>query len=90
MLVRVQCARAAADNAAPAGGAELAVAASVAKAYCSDAYFEVAASNIQVHGARGFSWDHDPHLWFKRATSSRLLFGDPAYHRRLLARWLNL
>jgi alkylation response protein AidB-like acyl-CoA dehydrogenase len=60
---------------------ELATVASLAKAYCSDAFFEVAADNIQIHGGIGFTWEHDAHLYFKRATCSRMLFGDPVQHR---------
>ena len=41
--------------------------------------------NIQIHGGIGFTWEHPAHLYFKRAKSSELLFGDPAYHRELLA-----
>jgi alkylation response protein AidB-like acyl-CoA dehydrogenase len=63
---------------------ELAAVASLAKAYCSDAFFDVAADNIQIHGGIGFTWEHDAHLYFKRATCSRLLFGDPVRHREQL------
>jgi alkylation response protein AidB-like acyl-CoA dehydrogenase len=64
---------------------ELASVASLAKAYCSEAYFHAAAENIQIHGGIGFTWEHPAHLYFKRAKSSELLFGDPTYHRELLA-----
>lgn len=67
------------------GSTELALVASVAKAYCSDAYFRAAESCIQVHGGIGFTWAHDAHLYFKRAKSSQLALGDPSYHRSLLA-----
>ncbi|MGK0332859.1 MAG: alkylation response protein AidB-like acyl-CoA dehydrogenase, partial [Minisyncoccia bacterium] len=56
---------------------ELASTASLAKAYCSEAYFHAAAENIQIHGGIGFTWEHPAHLYFKRAKSSELLFGDP-------------
>ena len=62
------------------------VAASLAKAYCSDAYFHGAAENIQIHGGIGFTWEHDAHLYFRRAKSSALLFGDASYHRERVAR----
>jgi alkylation response protein AidB-like acyl-CoA dehydrogenase len=71
-------------------GAGLTVAASLAKVCCSEAFFRVAADTIQLHGALGVSWDHDAHLYFKRATASRLLFGDPSHHRRRLADQLGL
>ncbi len=43
-----------------------------------------AANTIQIHGGIGFTWDNDTHLWFKRAKSSEVLFGDPTYHRELM------
>ncbi|MGF1599056.1 MAG: acyl-CoA dehydrogenase family protein [Acidimicrobiales bacterium] len=64
--------------------------ASLAKAYCSEAYFHAAAENIQIHGGIGFTWEHPAHLYFKRAKSSELLFGDPAYHREMLAQRIGL
>jgi alkylation response protein AidB-like acyl-CoA dehydrogenase len=69
---------------------ELATVAPMAKAFCSEAYFFAASENIQVHGGIGFTWEHDAHLYFKRAKSSELLFGDPTYHRDLLARRLGI
>lgn len=69
---------------------ELASVASLAKAYCSDAYFHAAAENIQIHGGIGFTWEHPAHLYFKRAKSSELLFGDPTYHRELLAQRIGI
>ena len=64
---------------------EIPVVASLIKAYASDTYFHVAAENIQIHGGVGFTWEHDAHLYFKRAKSSELLFGDATYHRARLA-----
>ena len=69
---------------------ELPVVASLAKAYCSDAYFHSAAENIQIHGGIGFTWEHDAHLYFKRAKSSEILFGDATYHRELLAQRIGI
>ncbi len=69
---------------------ELPSVASLAKSYCSEAYFHAAAENIQIHGGIGFTWEHPAHLYFKRAKSSELLFGDPAYHRELLAQRIGL
>jgi alkylation response protein AidB-like acyl-CoA dehydrogenase len=69
---------------------ELTTVAPMAKAFCSEAYFFAASENIQVHGGIGFTWEHDAHLYFKRAKSSELLFGDPTYHRDLLARRLGI
>jgi alkylation response protein AidB-like acyl-CoA dehydrogenase len=93
MLVEVESARAAAYYAAQAAAGDddqLPVLASLAKAYCSDAYFHSAAENIQIHGGIGFTWEHPAHLYFKRAKSSELLFGDPFYHRELLAALLDI
>ena len=64
--------------------------ASLAKAYCSEAYFHATAENIQIHGGIGFTWEHPAHLYFKRAKSSELLFGDPTYHRELLAQRIGI
>ena len=87
MLLRVESARAAASYAAWAaaeGSEELPAVASLARAYCSEAYSWVAGETIQVHGGIGFTWEHDAHLYFKRAKASELLLGDPARHRELL------
>ncbi|MEM1334320.1 MAG: acyl-CoA dehydrogenase family protein, partial [Actinomycetota bacterium] len=69
---------------------ELASTASLAKAYCSEAYFHAAGENIQIHGGIGFTWEHPAHLYFKRAKSSELLFGDPTYHREQLAQRIGI
>ncbi|HMJ56498.1 MAG TPA: acyl-CoA dehydrogenase family protein [Polyangiaceae bacterium] len=69
---------------------ELPSAAALAKAYCSDAYFHLAAECIQIHGGVGFTWEHDAHLFFKRAKSSETLFGDAAFHRAVVARQMGL
>jgi alkylation response protein AidB-like acyl-CoA dehydrogenase len=69
---------------------ELASVASLAKAYCSEAYFHATAENIQIHGGIGFTWEHPAHLYFKRAKSSELMFGDPTYHRELLAQRIGI
>jgi alkylation response protein AidB-like acyl-CoA dehydrogenase len=93
MLLEVESGKSAAYYAAWAAAEdneELPVAASLAKAYCSDAYFHAAAENIQIHGGIGFTWEHDAHLYFKRAKSSELLLGDPSYHRELLAQRIGI
>ncbi len=69
---------------------ELPSVASLAKAYCSEAYFHATAENIQIHGGIGFTWEHPAHLYFKRAKSSELLLGDPTYHRELLAQRIGI
>ena len=63
------------------GSAAFPALASLAKAIASDAFFRCAADNIQIHGGIGFTWEHDAHLFFRRAKSSQLLFGDAAFHR---------
>jgi alkylation response protein AidB-like acyl-CoA dehydrogenase len=60
-------------------------AAAVAKAAASDAYRRVAADGIQVHGGIGFTWEHDMHLYFKRAKSSEFTFGDANFNRDIVA-----
>ncbi|MER5628395.1 acyl-CoA dehydrogenase family protein [Streptosporangium sp. NPDC002544] len=64
--------------------AETSAAAALAKAFCSEAYFDAASSNIQVHGGIGYTWEHPAHLYFRRAKSSQLLFGTPGHHREVL------
>jgi acyl-CoA dehydrogenase len=64
---------------------ELPVAAGLARAACSEAFFRVAADTIQVHGGIGFTWEHDAHLYYRRAKSSQLLFGGPRLERAQLA-----
>jgi alkylation response protein AidB-like acyl-CoA dehydrogenase len=69
---------------------EAALAASMAKAYVSDAYRKVAGAGIQLHGGIGFTWEHDLHLYFKRAKGSEFTFGDATYHRERVAQLVNL
>ncbi len=58
---------------------------SMAKSYCGDTYKFVTDQGVQIHGGIGFTWDHDMHLYFKRARSSDTAFGDSNYHRELIA-----
>ena len=93
MLLEVESAKSAAYYAAWAAAEdsdELPVVASLAKSYCSEAYFHAAAENIQIHGGIGFTWEHPAHLYFKRAKSSELFLGDPSYHRELLAQRIGI
>jgi alkylation response protein AidB-like acyl-CoA dehydrogenase len=64
---------------------EAARAASMAKAYCSEMYSRVTADGMQVHGGIGFTWDHNMHLYFKRAKSSEVLLGNATWHRERIA-----
>jgi alkylation response protein AidB-like acyl-CoA dehydrogenase len=72
------------------GSPEAPLAVSMAKAYVSDAYRRVAAAGIQLHGGIGFTWEHDLHLYFKRAKGSEFTFGDATYHRERVAQLVNL
>ena len=93
MLLEVESAKSAAYYAgwcAAELNDELPSVAALAKAYCSEAYFHASADNIQIHGGIGFTWEHPAHLYFKRAKSSELLFGDPAYWRELLAQRIGI
>ena len=88
MLLAVESARSAARYAAWAADcepAEFGGYASLAKAYCSEAYLAVAGECIQIFGGIGVTWEHDAQLYFKRATADAILFGTAAQHRRLLA-----
>jgi alkylation response protein AidB-like acyl-CoA dehydrogenase len=64
---------------------EVPAVAALTQAYASDVYFHAAAENIQIHGGIGFTWEHDAHLYFKRAKASELFLGDATYHRDHLA-----
>ncbi len=93
VMVAVESARSAcyyAGCVAAENGEELPSVASLAKAYCSDAYFRAAAECLQIHGGVGFTWEYDVHLYFKRARSSEVFLGDPAYHRERVAREIGL
>ena len=57
---------------------------SLAKACAAEAYVQTAIHAVQMHGGIGFTWDNDTHLWFKRAKSSEILFGDANQHRELM------
>jgi alkylation response protein AidB-like acyl-CoA dehydrogenase len=88
MLLETEGARSASYYAAWAADAEpesLPVAASMAKAYASDAAWRVTASSLQVHGGIGFTWEHDLHFFLKRAKAGGLLYGSAGEHRERVA-----
>ncbi|SKA31763.1 Acyl-CoA dehydrogenase [Enhydrobacter aerosaccus] len=91
MLVDVELAKSAAYYAAAAldeGDEDLPAVASLAKACASEAYLQTAIHAVQMHGGIGFTWDNDTHLWFKRAKSSEILFGDANEHReKMMQHW---
>ena len=93
MLLETESARSATYYAAwavDADAPERSLAASIAKAYTSDAYRHAAGGGIQVHGGIGFTWEHEMHLYFKRAKASEVTLGDATYHRELVAQALDL
>lgn len=92
-LLEVESARSAAYNAIRAAaedGEDFPAAASLAKAYCSEVYVHAAHQNIQFHGGMGFTWEIPAHLYLKRARSSEVFLGDPAYHREQLAQRISI
>lgn len=98
LMLAVECARSASYYAAciadqclnidgdPGARRQLAEVAAVAKIHASEGFYHCAAESIQLHGGVGFTWEYDPHLYFKRARASEHLFGTPAFHREQLAR----
>ena len=87
LLLLVEMGRSAVDRAllAEQDASRLAEAAAVAKIWCSDAYTTVATENVQIHGGIGFTWEHDAHLYFRRARADEQLLGDATVHRERLA-----
>jgi alkylation response protein AidB-like acyl-CoA dehydrogenase len=93
MMLLVETSKSAAYYAAAAiaeDSPELFEAASVARAYCSDAYLRCAGEAIQLHGGIGFTWEHCAHLYFKRARASSTLLGDSSHHRERVAGLMGL
>jgi alkylation response protein AidB-like acyl-CoA dehydrogenase len=68
------------------GSEEFSLASRVAAAYCARAYRRVTTEMIQVHGGSGFTWEHDAHLYYRRAWSSQQLFGDPSAQFEAISR----
>ena len=88
MLLETENARSAVYGAAWAADAEpesLPLAASMAKAYASDAGWRVPDASIQVHGGIGFTWEHDLHFFLKRGKANAAIFGDARWHRERVA-----
>jgi alkylation response protein AidB-like acyl-CoA dehydrogenase len=94
MLVQVESARSTAAHAARVVASgdlqERAIAAPLAASYCAEVYEQAAGDSIQLFGGIGFTWEHDAHLYFKRAKATKLLLGDPKHHRALLAQTLGV
>ena len=86
MLMKLEHAKSAAYHAARVSDDpdEFAISAPLAASVSSEAFVWIAGENIQVHGGIGFTWEHDAHLYLKRAKMSSLILGSPDYHRHLL------
>jgi alkylation response protein AidB-like acyl-CoA dehydrogenase len=88
MLLEVECGRSAVQAASEAVAGrqpDAPLAAALAYIHCSHAFTRAAKECIQIHGGIGYTWEHDAHLYLRRAKSSQLLFGPPARHRARLA-----
>jgi alkylation response protein AidB-like acyl-CoA dehydrogenase len=91
LLMAVEASRSAAYYAAWVAAEqreELAVVAPLAKAQVSEAFWEAARANIQLHGGIGFTYEHEAHHYYRRATASRVLLGDTAWNREMLLQGL--
>ena len=88
MLLEVESGRSAAYHASAAVAGQqpdASIAAALAYAYCSQAFTHAAKECIQIHGGIGYTWEHDAHLYLRRAKSSELLLGPPSWQRIRLA-----
>lgn len=97
LMLAIECARSASYYAACVarealleGGdaqlaGQLAEACAIAQSQASETFMHCAAESIQLHGGVGFTWEYDPHLYFKRARASEQLLGTPSWHRERLA-----
>lgn len=93
LLLEVELARSGAYQAGQAladGSPARSALASLAKAAAAEACMHATAECIQLHGGIGFTWDHDAHLWYKRAKCSEVLFGTPAWHRARMLRVMDV
>jgi alkylation response protein AidB-like acyl-CoA dehydrogenase len=89
MLVQVECSRSATYYAAWSVAnhePDAHAAACLAKSYCSEAYAKICGAGIQIHGGLGFTWEQDPHLYYKRAKADELYLADASFNRELAAR----
>lgn len=91
MVIEIEQARSAVFWAACAvdeGSDEAALALHAAKSFCADTFFMCASNMIQLHGGIGFTWEHDAHLYFKRARSIQTMLGNGNYHREQVAKMI--
>lgn len=92
LYVDVELAKVAAWQAAAAlaGEQDVSVNASLAKFTAADTYMQAALETIQFHGGIGFTWENDTHLWYRRAKSSEVFLGTPAFHRERMLKEMNV
>ena len=92
MLMKVESAKSAAYHAARVADDQegFTLASHLAGSVSSESYVWAAAETIQIHGGVGFTWEHDAHLYLKRAKASSLVLGDPRFHRDRLGRTLGI
>jgi alkylation response protein AidB-like acyl-CoA dehydrogenase len=88
-LIQVEMARAGLERATWEHSENLSADAAVAKAWGSDAFNALAAEAIQLHGGVGFTWEHDAHLYFRRARFDAAFLGDASFHRERVATLLD-
>jgi alkylation response protein AidB-like acyl-CoA dehydrogenase len=89
LLIALEGMRAAAHYAALAlgdGFDDAAEAVATAGAYVDDTFAHLCGEALQLHGGIGFTWEHDVHLFVRRAKVNQVLYGDGAWHRERLAR----
>lgn len=88
MMVEIEQARSAVYWAACAideGSKEASLALHAAKSFAADTFFRCAGDMIQLHGGIGFTWEHDAHLYFKRARAIQTMLGNGSWHREQIA-----
>ncbi|QJB68818.1 acyl-CoA dehydrogenase family protein [Parasphingorhabdus halotolerans] len=88
MMIEIEQARSAVYWAACAvdeGSDDVKLALHAAKSFCADTFFKCAGDMIQLHGGIGFTWEHDAHLFFKRARSIQTMLLDGNWHREQVA-----
>jgi alkylation response protein AidB-like acyl-CoA dehydrogenase len=90
MLAQVEFCRTAVTRAVEVEHEKFALseAAAVAQSWCSEAFLAVAAETVHLHGGIGFTWEHDAHLYFRRARADAVAFGGAAHHRERLPQLL--
>jgi len=89
LLIELEAMRAAAHYAALAlgdGMEDAPAAVATAGAYVDDTFAHICGEALQLHGGIGFTWEHDVHLFTRRAKANQVLYGDGAWHREQLVR----